>query len=425
MANQNQEKKQGLPYYLVKDVVFVLLVTGITLFFNSKYQDKIAKIEKEKGAYLESVRTESNIKTDSARNENMRIKDSFLNVQRLQNIKEYEQLRNLHERNLAQWNHINNKSLEQLRQQLELQGSLTLADKNLKNELSKISKLDTLAYEAKRNEINLDYISKQLSEFYWPIYYRLEKNNSLYKLMSNTFIGDKIDTSVILKNHVDIADILQKKIYLAESDKTLIEEITKYLRHVAVYQAIKEDRYKGFPEKFGLDYSKNLFEIIKERTDTLQRRYNNLLNRITLSESLSKSLQTKIVSKDTIEQWVRNYYLNHKPEDFTFTIKKAWKKQNFLKTIDDNLTIVFNDFIEENRNCVFIFKYKDGVDKKLKEQRKFLNMKKGEFDWVVINNNNYQIKLEDVYSTQEKELGLLPKTRIWASIRVKKWPDMK
>jgi hypothetical protein len=144
-----------------------------------------------------------------------------------------------------------------------------------------------------RYNAELELIERQISEFYWPIYLRLEKDNVMWKRIKslspdkNIVIpeaaSDVIEKEFILKNHQEIVEIIESKIYLAENftnTKDLINELLKYIKHVAVYKTIRSikelqninpvDLNEPFPEK--------LFPLIESNFRELQNKYEHLKN---------------------------------------------------------------------------------------------------------------------------------------------------
>ena len=85
--------------------------------------------------------------------------------------------------------------------------------------------------EALKNEITkqrfvtrLQLLERQLADFYWPIYLRLEKDNVIWERIldqeredneSLKKIGEFIEKDVIIPNHEEIVDIIESKIHLA------------------------------------------------------------------------------------------------------------------------------------------------------------------------------------------------------------------
>lgn len=136
----------------------------------------------------------------------------------------------------------------------------------------------------------LEFIERQISEFYWPIYLRLEKDNVMWKRIKSLSAeknvlpeaaSEAIEKDFILKNHQEIVEIIESKIHLAgdsANGKELIDELLKYIKHVAVYKTIRSikefqrfnpiDLNEPFPEK--------IFPLVEKNFRELQNRYENL-----------------------------------------------------------------------------------------------------------------------------------------------------
>ncbi|QLE57121.1 hypothetical protein [Nostoc sp. TCL26-01] len=141
-----------------------------------------------------------------------------------------------------------------------------------------------------RYNSELALIERQISEFYWPIYLRLEKDNVMWKRIKSLSPEQNvlpeaasvaIEKEFILKNHQEIVEIIESKIHLAENStnsKDLIDELLKYIKHVAVYKTIRSvkelerfnpvDMNEPFPEK--------LFPLIESNFRRLQSKYEDL-----------------------------------------------------------------------------------------------------------------------------------------------------
>ncbi|QIR36299.1 hypothetical protein HCG51_05700 [Tolypothrix sp. PCC 7910] len=154
-----------------------------------------------------------------------------------------------------------------------------------------ISELENQITMARHNA-ELEFIERQISEFYWPIYLRLEKDNVMWKRIKSLSNEQNvlpeaasiaIEKEFILKNHQEIVEIIESKIHLAENannGKDLINELLKYIKHVAVYKTIRSvkelerfnpvDMNEPFPEK--------LFPLIESNFRSLQHKYEYLRN---------------------------------------------------------------------------------------------------------------------------------------------------
>jgi len=138
----------------------------------------------------------------------------------------------------------------------------------------------------KSRERKFQLYERQLSEFYWPIYIRLHNNRAVWiRVLSKGKLYNKIENeialsiekNVILKNHIEIEEIIKSSIHIAFPDKILIDSIKLYLKHVEIYKALKEsdinnvfasDLKAGFPDTFE--------KVIKERTMAVQNKLNKI-----------------------------------------------------------------------------------------------------------------------------------------------------
>jgi N-acetylmuramoyl-L-alanine amidase len=165
-----------------------------------------------------------------------------------------------------------------------------IADLKNKQE-QQISELENQIYLARHNA-EIEFIERQISEFYWPIYLRLEKDNVMWKRIKSLSpeknvlpeaASEVIEKEFILKNHQEIVGIIESKIHLAENSinsKELINELLKYIKHVEVYKTIRSikelqrfnpiDLNEPFPEK--------IFPLIENNFRELQNRYEHLKN---------------------------------------------------------------------------------------------------------------------------------------------------
>jgi hypothetical protein len=153
------------------------------------------------------------------------------------------------------------------------------AAQGLKSEISK-----------QRFAATLQRIERQLSEFYWPMYLRLQKDNTVWRRLLDKGkeednplrrIGSRIEIDFILPNHNELVKIIETKIHLAEPDAALQAALLSYIDHVAVYNAAIA---AGFTDLHGSQrelltpWPRDLFPLIEERALKLQRDYVILLN---------------------------------------------------------------------------------------------------------------------------------------------------
>ncbi|MCQ4140099.1 hypothetical protein [Chryseobacterium sp. EO14] len=158
------------------------------------------------------------------------------------------------------------------------------------NQLLETSKqnneLKNKLHESSRDKI-LSNIEKQLSSFYYPVYFRIQKDNALWKLspqlsQDSTFPMESnltIENNFILKNHKEIVEIVENNIHLIEIDDELQEVINLYIKHVTGYFIIRstESIKNKNPIDLGFPYPQNFEKIIKNRMTKLQKANNDIL----------------------------------------------------------------------------------------------------------------------------------------------------
>ena len=118
----------------------------------------------------------------------------------------------------------------------------------------------------------LDVLEQQLSRFYWPIYIRLQKDNAVWKRILDRSkgtedlrakVGDAIESKVVLPNHQETVRVIQDNIHLAQLDQKLEELLLQYVRHVAVYSAMRDAGCMDMdPIMLGEPWPEDLFSAI-------------------------------------------------------------------------------------------------------------------------------------------------------------------
>lgn len=150
--------------------------------------------------------------------------------------------------------------------------------KSLENELAK----------TKHNKL-IDYMDKQLSQFYWPLYIRLHIDQAIWSRIMDKRkddpllkeVAEKIENDVILPNHAEITKIIEGNIHLMEANGKLFNELKAYLRHVAVYKAMRtagcNDR---FPCELGEPWPADLVNTVGGAAHIIQKQYDDLLKAV-------------------------------------------------------------------------------------------------------------------------------------------------
>lgn len=134
------------------------------------------------------------------------------------------------------------------------------------------------------------FLERQLSELYWPLYMHLQRDNAVWERIldkgrldeGKALVGAQIETDVILPNHAATVTLITEKIHLlGHEDRSMIDLLLKYIRHVAVYQAMRATGdLVRFPKALGENFPNDLFAKIEDRTKGLQKQYDVLIGRM-------------------------------------------------------------------------------------------------------------------------------------------------
>ena len=142
----------------------------------------------------------------------------------------------------------------------------------------------------------VELLDRQLSEFYWPLYIRLEKNNVIWERIldlgeedeGRRRLAEEIERGVILPNHEEITGVIETRMHLAEADAAFTRELLHYIHHVTLHKALRAaGETRAFPMDFGIGWPEQLFPMVQRRTEALQREYDSLIGRKDRAHSVS------------------------------------------------------------------------------------------------------------------------------------------
>jgi hypothetical protein len=134
------------------------------------------------------------------------------------------------------------------------------------------------------------FLEQQLSQFYWPIYLHLQKENLYWERLrertqdpesSQSRLSIQIESGVILPSHKEAMAVIEANLHLA-GNSSVVEESLRYVRHVKLYEMLRAAGIKDDPVNHGEPYPVKFFPLIHERVNALQSEYDNLI-RQTLS----------------------------------------------------------------------------------------------------------------------------------------------
>lgn len=168
------------------------------------------------------------------------------------------------------------KRLEQYRSDQQRMSALERDKVVLENELDKLKRTRQIEFK-----------EKQLSQFYWPIHFRFAKDSAIWKIVPQlsdqaTAVPDKVGREIelnhLVKNHEEIVSLMEANIHLAQPDAELLRGISAYVRHVAVYSALRStNTYNLNPIDVGEPFPKELIASLEARLKKLQSEYDALV----------------------------------------------------------------------------------------------------------------------------------------------------
>lgn len=149
-------------------------------------------------------------------------------------------------------------------------------------------------------KIKVDQLERRLSEFYWPLYFHLARDDSVWTKVffdirprhdrtrpawiekvpteRRAELALQIEDFVLLPNHLAAVQIISSKIHLADPDHEFRELLLKYVRHVDVYQALRAAKLDGVdPIDVGEPYPTGLSSAVEKHLRKYQSEYEQLL----------------------------------------------------------------------------------------------------------------------------------------------------
>src|SRR5262249_14827579 len=140
--------------------------------------------------------------------------------------------------------------------------------------------------KSQRERERVAFLGTRLSEFYWPLYIGLQKDNVVWQRILDRGssdealrkVGWQIETEFILPNHARLVQLIESKLHFARGDSELIQSLLTYIRHVAVYQALRTSGiHDRDPLQMNEPWPRHLFGQVEERALGLQKEYDSAL----------------------------------------------------------------------------------------------------------------------------------------------------
>jgi hypothetical protein len=147
-------------------------------------------------------------------------------------------------------------------------------------------------------KIRADELDRRLSQFYWPLYIRLQRDDVIWHkvfhdLRSNggqpgwaaqltddearKNLAKELEDKVILPNHVEAVGIIRSFIHLANADDEFEQLLAQYVRHVDVYTSLRSAGSDLNPDQVGEPYPNALSKAVRDRLLKYQAEYEDIL----------------------------------------------------------------------------------------------------------------------------------------------------
>jgi hypothetical protein len=137
--------------------------------------------------------------------------------------------------------------------------------------------------ESVARKLRIDFLERrQLKEFYWPLCVHFQKNDAVWEFLKRAYYSDdalenRVSTELMkvffLPNHEEISRIIEANVYLAQADEMFMQLIRKFLRHVAIYKAMRSSDLDLDPIAVGEPWPEGLSEAVAKRTAELQSKF--------------------------------------------------------------------------------------------------------------------------------------------------------
>lgn len=150
-----------------------------------------------------------------------------------------------------------------------------------------------------RWKIDVNQKERQLSEFFWPLYFHLVKDDKIWDKVfldlrprkdriapwinkvpneKRLELSREIENKVLIPNHVAAVEIIASKMHLAGAKQDFQDLLLTYVRHVEIYRALKSVGLNDVdPIDVDEPYPKGLTDAVKDELKRRQQEYDQLI----------------------------------------------------------------------------------------------------------------------------------------------------
>jgi hypothetical protein len=134
----------------------------------------------------------------------------------------------------------------------------------------------SLEREKRRSELSekINFVSEKLQNFYWPIALHLKKGDAVWEkipALSNSDaslpkeMGNIIEKEFLIPNHEKAVTLIESNFALVAEDEELVKLMIAYIRHVAVYRALRISDLRLNPIDMGEPFPAEMVGALETR----------------------------------------------------------------------------------------------------------------------------------------------------------------
>ena len=129
-----------------------------------------------------------------------------------------------------------------------------------------------------RASAEMALIQRQLNDLYYPLYFRLAKDDAVWTLMlSQQKYGVHVEQDTVIANNKQVLSLLENHTNLLfrpdePRDQALVKSILNYERHMAIYLALQASGDKRRPADLGheFDYPNDICTVVEHHVRGLE-----------------------------------------------------------------------------------------------------------------------------------------------------------
>ncbi len=137
-----------------------------------------------------------------------------------------------------------------------------------------IKQLSRDKFEIELNE-KMTLLEQQLERFYWPLSLCMKNDDAVWQRVPSLYedgtqlpteAGSSVEKEFLLPNHEKAVKVIEDNFHLIGGNEFLIQELLKYIRHVAVFKSLRLSGAELNPIDVDEPFPQGLGKLIEEET---------------------------------------------------------------------------------------------------------------------------------------------------------------